>query len=74
MFYEALRMYRAYRNHFFFQAIPKLGYVAPLYVVLREATEDTVLAIPKPVGQDGTFSVPVPKGTYVSPSLGFCQI
>ncbi|KAG5641736.1 hypothetical protein DXG03_004308 [Asterophora parasitica] len=35
------------------------------HVLIREATEDTVLQLPKPVGQEGTIPFPVPKGTQV---------
>ena len=34
--------------------------------MIREAAEDTVLEIPKPHGQVGTTTIPVPKGVQVS--------
>jgi hypothetical protein len=34
------------------------------HVLIREATEDTVLTIPK-VGEEGSTTVPIPKGTQV---------
>ncbi|KAF8816637.1 cytochrome P450 [Phlegmacium glaucopus] len=34
-------------------------------VLLREAAEDTVLEIPNPHGQEGTTTIPVPKGVQV---------
>lgn len=34
--------------------------------MIREAKEDTVLQIPNPVGQEGTTSLPVPKGVQVN--------
>lgn len=39
--------------------------IAAGYVLIRQAFEDTVLQIPKPVGQEGVQTVPVPKGTTV---------
>ncbi|KAK1232459.1 hypothetical protein PQX77_004397 [Marasmius sp. AFHP31] len=35
------------------------------HVLIREPTEDTVIEIPKPRGQEGTQLQPVPKGTWV---------
>ncbi|PPQ65337.1 hypothetical protein CVT26_000052 [Gymnopilus dilepis] len=35
------------------------------YILIREAYEDTVLHVPKPVGEEGTTTIPVPKGTQV---------
>ncbi|KAG6829040.1 hypothetical protein H0H87_012773, partial [Tephrocybe sp. NHM501043] len=35
------------------------------HILIREATEDTVLQIPNPPGQDGSTPFPVPKGTQV---------
>ena len=40
--------------------------IAPGHVLVREAAEDTVLEIPKPHGQMGTTTIPVPKGLQVS--------
>ena len=40
--------------------------IASGHVLVREATEDTVLEIPKPHGQVGTTTIPVPKGVQVS--------
>ena len=34
--------------------------------MVREAAEDTVLEIPKPHGQVGNTTIPVPKGVQVS--------
>ncbi|KAF9482311.1 cytochrome P450 [Pholiota conissans] len=36
------------------------------YILIREAFEDTVLQIPNPVGEEGSKSIPIPKGTTVS--------
>lgn len=33
--------------------------------MIRESAEDTVLKIPKPVGQEGYTMLPIPKGTLV---------
>ncbi len=33
--------------------------------MVREAFEDTSLQIPKPLGEEGATTVPVPKGTQV---------
>ncbi|KAF8882453.1 cytochrome P450 [Infundibulicybe gibba] len=35
------------------------------HVLIREATEDTVLTIPNPPGEDGSTTLPVPKGVQV---------
>ncbi len=35
------------------------------YIMIREAMEDTSLQIPKPLGEEGVTTVPVPKGTQV---------
>ncbi|KAF8903942.1 cytochrome P450 [Gymnopilus junonius] len=35
------------------------------YLLIREAYEDTVLHVPKPVGEEGTTTIPIPKGTQV---------
>ncbi|KAJ7666226.1 cytochrome P450 [Mycena polygramma] len=35
------------------------------HVLIREATEDTVLNVPNPVGEEGSTTVPIPKGTQV---------
>ncbi|KAJ7158345.1 cytochrome P450 [Mycena crocata] len=35
------------------------------HVLIREATEDTVLTIPHPVGEEGSKTIPIPKGTQV---------
>ncbi|KAG6841505.1 hypothetical protein C0991_010363 [Blastosporella zonata] len=35
------------------------------HIMIREATEDTVLQIPNPAGQEGTTPFPVPKGVQV---------
>jgi len=37
----------------------------PGHLLIREAAEDTVLEIPKPHGQSGTTTIPVPKGVQV---------
>ncbi|KAL0067455.1 hypothetical protein AAF712_005443 [Marasmius tenuissimus] len=36
------------------------------HVLIREPTEDTVIEIPKPRGQEGTQLQPVPRGTWAS--------
>ncbi len=33
--------------------------------MIRESAEDTVLKIPKPLGQEGYTMLPIPKGTLV---------
>ncbi|CAK5261845.1 unnamed protein product [Mycena citricolor] len=33
------------------------------HLLLRQATEDNVLLVPKPVGEEGTITVPIAKGT-----------
>ncbi|KAG5634271.1 hypothetical protein H0H81_002585, partial [Sphagnurus paluster] len=35
------------------------------HLLIREATEDTVVQLPKPVGQEGTTALPVPKGGQI---------
>ncbi|KAF7426204.1 hypothetical protein PC9H_008571 [Pleurotus ostreatus] len=35
------------------------------HLMIREACEDTTLSIPNPVGQEGSETIPVPKGTQV---------
>jgi len=37
----------------------------PAYILTRESTKDTVLKIPKPVGQEGFTTLPILKGTMV---------
>lgn len=39
--------------------------LAPGYILTREAKKDTVLKIPKPVGQEGFTTLPILKGTMV---------
>ena len=34
--------------------------------MMRKASEDTVLNIPNPHGQEGSYSLPVAKGTWVA--------
>jgi len=36
------------------------------HALVREATEDTVLTIPNPVGEEGSRTVPIPKGTQIN--------
>ena len=36
------------------------------YIMIREAFEDTMLQIPNPVGEEGSRTLPVPKGTQVN--------
>jgi len=40
--------------------------IPPVYIMIRESAEDTVLKIPKPVGQEGYTMLPIPKGTMVA--------
>ncbi|KAJ6488028.1 cytochrome P450 [Mycena sanguinolenta] len=35
------------------------------HALIRQATEDTVLTVQNPIGEDGTKTVPIPKGTSV---------
>ncbi|KAK0237711.1 cytochrome P450 [Armillaria nabsnona] len=37
----------------------------PGHVLIREAAKDTVINVPKPVGQEGTIPIPIPKGFQV---------
>ncbi|KJA20056.1 hypothetical protein HYPSUDRAFT_68834 [Hypholoma sublateritium FD-334 SS-4] len=46
----------------FFEA---LRMFPPGYIMIREAFEDTILQIPNPVGEEGSKTVPVPRGTQV---------
>ncbi|KAJ7662974.1 cytochrome P450, partial [Mycena rosella] len=36
------------------------------HVLIREATEDTILTVPNPVGQEGSKTIPIPKGTQIT--------
>ncbi|KAH8827541.1 cytochrome P450 [Flagelloscypha sp. PMI_526] len=38
----------------------------PGHIMIREAYEDTVLTVPNPVGEEGTYTVPVAKGTRIN--------
>jgi hypothetical protein len=49
-----------------FQNYSFRNWLAPGHLLIREAAEDTVLEIPKPHGQVGTTTIPVPKGVQVS--------
>jgi hypothetical protein len=35
------------------------------HVLIREALEDTIVTVPNPVGEEGSQTVPIPKGTQV---------
>ncbi|KAK7044658.1 cytochrome P450 [Favolaschia claudopus] len=35
------------------------------YVLIREATDDTVLTVPNPVGEEGSQNIPIVKGTQI---------
>ncbi|KJA21393.1 hypothetical protein HYPSUDRAFT_42029 [Hypholoma sublateritium FD-334 SS-4] len=37
----------------------------PAYIMLREASEDTILQISKPKGEEGVMSLPISKGTQI---------
>ncbi|KAK0237713.1 cytochrome P450 [Armillaria nabsnona] len=37
----------------------------PGHVLIREATKDTVIQVPRPVGEEGTISMPIPKGFQI---------
>ncbi|KAJ7222844.1 cytochrome P450 [Mycena haematopus] len=37
----------------------------PASMLIREATEDTILTVPNPVGEEGTKTVPIAKGTQI---------
>ena len=39
--------------------------LAAVYVSIREATEDTVLVVPNPIGQEGSKPIHIAKGTQV---------
>ncbi|KAJ7927567.1 cytochrome P450 [Mycena leptocephala] len=42
------------------------------HILIREATEDTVLTVPNPVGEEGSKTIPIPKGTQVGSCLFHC--
>jgi hypothetical protein len=42
-----------------------MAITAPAFIMIREATEDTVLKIPNPVGVGGSTTVPIQKGVMV---------
>ena len=44
---------------------PYVNIPAAGFVLIREATEDTILTIPNPHGQEGSYMLPVAKGTQV---------
>ncbi|KAG6918366.1 hypothetical protein DXG01_015018 [Tephrocybe rancida] len=44
--------------------------IAPAYLTIRQTVEDTVLNLPKPMGQEGTTPLAVQKGTNLA-SVGF---
>ncbi|KAF7344607.1 hypothetical protein MSAN_01942900 [Mycena sanguinolenta] len=46
----------------FYEAIRMMP---PAHAVVREATQDTVLTAQNPVGEEGTQTIPIPKGTHV---------
>ncbi|KAK0203454.1 cytochrome P450 [Desarmillaria ectypa] len=35
------------------------------HLLIREATKDTVIQVPRPVGEEGTVSMPIPKGFQI---------
>jgi len=35
------------------------------HALIREASEDTILTVPNPVGEEGSQTVPIPKGTQI---------
>ncbi|KAH8827539.1 cytochrome P450 [Flagelloscypha sp. PMI_526] len=37
----------------------------PGHIMIREAYEDAVLVVPNPIGEEGTYTVPVAKGTRI---------
>ncbi|KAJ7759554.1 cytochrome P450 [Mycena metata] len=60
-----------------FEDYPKLDKVLAIFyeaarmfpaghILIREATEDTVLTVPNPVGEEGSKTIPIPKGTQVT--------
>ena len=69
-FYEGLRMFRKLDILKYLLSWSWIIYfamdIAPGHLLIREAAEDTVLEIPKPHGQVGTTTIPVPKGVQVS--------
>jgi len=71
VFYEAVRMFRSFshpRFHFLISLILVFNAAAG-HIMIREAYEDTVLHIPKPHGQEGVTTVPIPKGLQVRTSI-----
>ena len=65
VFYESIRLYRTCVLYWvaFLQLL-----IMPLaagYLVFREATKDTVINVPKPIGESGTIPLPVKKGERV---------
>jgi hypothetical protein len=66
VFYETLRIYRErdffpVEQHF----LNTQYYAAAAYLSIREATEDIVLTLPNPVGEEGSTTMRVAKGTQV---------
>jgi hypothetical protein len=40
---------------------------AAAHALIREAMEDTVLTVPNPLGEEGSQTIHIPKGTEVRP-------
>lgn len=67
-FYEALRMFR----ELFLSScchIFSFHCAASGNLLIRESMEDTVLTLPKPLGEEGSKTWPIPKGIWVSQLL-----
>lgn len=64
-FYEALRLYRQYIEVLNYVYVIHNEYLAPGYLLWREATDDVLLALPRRDGSRGFRNVIVRKGTQV---------
>jgi hypothetical protein len=65
IFYESARMFRelwTVRSH---RSTLIRIHKAAGHVMIREATEDTVLTVPNPAGEEGSKTIPIPKGTQI---------
>ncbi|KAG6828824.1 hypothetical protein H0H92_006649 [Tricholoma furcatifolium] len=54
-----------YSDHEKLNKISHWSSVAPAHLMIREATEDTVLNLPNPVGEEGSTPIAVQKGTNI---------
>ncbi|KAG6865642.1 hypothetical protein C0991_000812 [Blastosporella zonata] len=68
-FYEALRLFRKSFVRLYGSQADVSGNPASAYIMIRQATEDTVLNLPNPIGQDGNTPLAVHKGTVIGLDL-----